>query len=58
VAAVAERANDALVRAGGSMARFPFCPALAQERTGDALRADPLHLAQAEAAEKARLAAV
>jgi MoaA/NifB/PqqE/SkfB family radical SAM enzyme len=56
-AAVAREANDALVRAGGPMARFPFCPALALERTGDALHADPLHLAQAEAAEKARHAA-
>jgi AdoMet-dependent heme synthase len=54
VAQVARDANDALVEAGGAMARFPFCPALAQERTGDPRRADPLHLAQAEAALRAR----
>jgi len=56
-AAVAQQANDALLAAGGPMARFPFCPAVAQERTGDPLHADPLHLLEAQAAEKARLAA-
>ena len=54
---VAVRANDALLAGGGPMARFPFCPAVALERTGDAVHADPLHVAQAEAAEQARLAA-
>jgi MoaA/NifB/PqqE/SkfB family radical SAM enzyme len=56
-AAVAREANDALLAAGGPMARFPFCPAVAQERTGDPVHADPLHLAQAEAADRARRAA-
>jgi MoaA/NifB/PqqE/SkfB family radical SAM enzyme len=56
-AAVAQKANDALLAAGGPMAYFPFCPAVAQERTGDPIHADPLHLAEAEAAERARLAA-
>ena len=56
-AAVARQANDALLAAGGPMARFPFCPAVAQERTGDPVHADALHLAEAEAAERARLAA-
>jgi len=56
-AAVARLANDALLAAGGPMARFPFCPATAQERTGDPVHADPLHLAEAEAAERARLEA-
>ena len=53
-AGVAREANDALLAAGGPMARFPFCPAVAQERTGDPVHADPLHLAQAEAADRAR----
>jgi hypothetical protein len=39
------------------MASFPFCPAVAQERTGDAVHADALHLADAEAAARARLQA-
>ncbi len=56
-AAVALQANDAILAAGGPMARFPFCPAVALERTGDPVHADPLHLAQAEAAHRARLAA-
>jgi MoaA/NifB/PqqE/SkfB family radical SAM enzyme len=56
-AEVARQANDALLSAGGPMARFPFCPATAQERTGDPVHADPLHLAEAEAAERARLSA-
>ncbi len=56
-AAVAQQANDALLAAGGPMARFPFCPAVAQERTGDPVHADALHLAEAEAAERARLRA-
>ena len=56
-AAVARAANDELLAAGGLMARFPFCPAVAQERTGDPVHADPIHLAEAEAAERARVAA-
>lgn len=56
-AVVAREANDALLAAGGPMARFPFCPAVAQERTGDPVHADPIHLAEAEAADRARLAA-
>jgi MoaA/NifB/PqqE/SkfB family radical SAM enzyme len=56
-AKVARVANDALLAAGGPMARFPFCPAVALERTGDPVHADPLHLAEAEAADRARLAA-
>lgn len=58
VAAVARAANDLLVAGGGPMARFPFCPALALERTGDPLRPDPIHLAQAAAVERARRAAL
>ena len=57
-ATVARDANDALLAAGGPMARFPFCPALALERNGDPLRADAIHLAQADAVERARRAAL
>jgi MoaA/NifB/PqqE/SkfB family radical SAM enzyme len=55
-AATARAANDRMVEAGGALAAFPFCPALAQQRTGDALRPDDTHLEQAEAAARARLA--
>ena len=52
---VARAANDRLVRDGGALASFPFCPALALQRTGDPLRPDATHRAQAEAAERVRL---
>ena len=48
-------ANDRMVEAGGALASFPFCPALALQRTGDPLRPDESHLEQAEAAERVRL---
>ncbi len=54
-AAVARAANDRLVQAGGALASFPFCPALALQRTGDPLVADETHRAHAEAAERIRL---
>ena len=54
-ASVARSANDALVAAGGALASFPFCPALALQRTGDALRPDDSHKEQAEAAARVRL---
>ena len=57
-AQVARDANDAVLAGGGPMARFPFCPALAQERTGDPLRPDAIHLAQADAVDRARRAAL
>lgn len=57
IAEVARTANDALLAAGGPMAKFPFCPALALERTGDPLRPDPIHLTQAAAVDRARRAA-
>ena len=55
-AAMARAANDRMVEAGGALAAFPFCPALAQQRTGDPLRPDETHIEQAEAAARARLA--
>jgi len=54
-AAVARAANDRLAGAGGALASFPFCPALALQHTGDPLQADAAHRAQAEAAERVRL---
>jgi MoaA/NifB/PqqE/SkfB family radical SAM enzyme len=53
-AAVARAANDALLRRGGAAASFPYCPALALQATGDALRPDAAFLARAEAAAAAR----
>ena len=41
--------------AGGALASFPFCPALALQHTGDPLRPDESHVEQAEAAERVRL---
>lgn len=54
-ASVARAANDALVAAGGPLAAFPFCPALALQRTGDPLRPDEGHREQAAIAERVRL---
>jgi hypothetical protein len=51
---VARAANDRLVEAGGALAVFPFCPALAQQSTGDPLRADAAHRVQAEMAARIR----
>jgi hypothetical protein len=44
-----------MVEAGGALASFPFCPALALQRTGDPLRPDDSHRERAEAAERIRL---
>ena len=54
-ASVARSANDTLVSGGGALASFPFCPALALQRTGNPLRPDESHIEQAEAAERVRL---
>jgi MoaA/NifB/PqqE/SkfB family radical SAM enzyme len=56
-AAVARAANDRLVEGGGALATFPFCPALARQRTGDPLRPDEGHREQAEMAQRIRLSA-
>jgi MoaA/NifB/PqqE/SkfB family radical SAM enzyme len=53
-ATLAERVNDAILAAGGPLADFPFCPALAAQRTGDPLRPDATHLAQAALAHRIR----
>ena len=54
-ASVARAANDRLVEAGGALAAFPFCPALALQRTGDPLRPDESHRDQASTAQRVRL---
>ncbi len=53
-AGVARAANDAMLERGEPLAGFPYCPALALERTGDALTPDPLHVLQAEAVQRVR----
>lgn len=55
-AATAQAANERMLDAGGALATFPFCPALALQRTGDALQPDHDHVEQAEAAARIRLA--
>jgi MoaA/NifB/PqqE/SkfB family radical SAM enzyme len=54
-ASVARAANDRLVEAGGAVAAFPFCPALALQRTGDPLRPDESHRERASIAQRIRL---
>jgi MoaA/NifB/PqqE/SkfB family radical SAM enzyme len=53
-AEVARAANDAVLALGEAVARFPFCPALALERTGDPLVPDERHLLEAEIAHRLR----
>ena len=55
-AGLARAANDRLVGAGPALARFPFCPALAQQRSGDPLAVDGQHRLEAALAEKVRAA--
>lgn len=54
VAAIARKANDRLAAEGGAVASFPFCPALAQQRTGDPLQIETGHREMAETAERIR----
>jgi MoaA/NifB/PqqE/SkfB family radical SAM enzyme len=51
---VARAANGAMLALGPAAASFPFCPALALERTGDALRPDERHMLEAEIAHRLR----
>jgi MoaA/NifB/PqqE/SkfB family radical SAM enzyme len=53
-AATATAANERMRERGGAVASFPFCPALAYQRTGDALTPDPAHVFQAELAARLR----
>jgi MoaA/NifB/PqqE/SkfB family radical SAM enzyme len=56
-AEVARDANDALREKGGALARFPFCPAVAAQRTGDPLTPDEDHAAQAAIVDRLRSSA-
>ncbi len=51
---VARAANGAMLSLGPAAAGFPFCPALALERTGDALQPDEQHMLEAEIAHRLR----
>jgi MoaA/NifB/PqqE/SkfB family radical SAM enzyme len=53
-AEVARAANDAMLAQGEAAARFPFCPALALEHTGDPLRPDEQHLLEADIVHRLR----
>jgi MoaA/NifB/PqqE/SkfB family radical SAM enzyme len=53
-ARVAVAANAAMHDRGGALASFPFCPALAMQNTGYALRPDPFHVEQAETVARLR----
>jgi MoaA/NifB/PqqE/SkfB family radical SAM enzyme len=56
-AQVARAANDALLGRGEALARFPFCPALAFERSGDPVRPDARHELEAEIVHRLRVQA-
>ncbi len=53
-AAVSRAANERLIGLGGALAAFPFCPALAEQATGDPLGVSDEHRRQAEAAARSR----
>jgi MoaA/NifB/PqqE/SkfB family radical SAM enzyme len=53
-AGVARAANERMLDLGGPLADFPFCPALAFQRTGDALVPDESHLVVARMAQQIR----
>lgn len=54
-AQAAQAANGRMLEAGGALASFPFCPALALQRTGDPLTPDEGHREQAEIARRIHL---
>jgi hypothetical protein len=53
-AATAREANDRLAAASPALARFPFCPALARQHSGDPLAFDGRHRFEAELAARVR----
>jgi MoaA/NifB/PqqE/SkfB family radical SAM enzyme len=53
-AEVSRSANERLRTEGGAVSRFPFCPAIAAQRTGDPLVPDAEHVARALAADAVR----
>jgi mycofactocin biosynthetic radical S-adenosylmethionine protein MftC len=52
---VSSAVNETMRASGSALASFPFCPALAFQRTGDPLQPDATHRLQAQAAEHVRL---
>ena len=56
-ARVAQQSNEAMLARGGALARFPFCPALAAQKTGDPLVPDEGHVEQAGIVDVLRPAA-
>jgi MoaA/NifB/PqqE/SkfB family radical SAM enzyme len=55
-AGLARAANAAMLAEGGVLTSFPFCPALAQQRTGDPLVPDAGHAEQARIVASLRVA--
>jgi MoaA/NifB/PqqE/SkfB family radical SAM enzyme len=53
-AGVSREANDRLAGSGQALSRFPFCPALAQQRSGDPLALDEQHRFEADLAARIR----
>src|SRR5438874_10110152 len=53
-AAISVAANDRLIDLGGALADFPFCPAIAMQRTGDALVPDDAFRMRAAIAAEVR----
>lgn len=53
-AAVSRAASERLVSLGPALSSFPFCPAIALQRTGDPLVPDKDHVAQAEMVDQVR----
>jgi MoaA/NifB/PqqE/SkfB family radical SAM enzyme len=53
-AQVAVDANETLSRRSDALSRFPFCPALAAQRTGDPLQVDEDHEAEASIVHRLR----
>jgi len=54
-AGASKAANERLIAAGGAVATFPFCPALALQRTGDPLAVEESHRERAEIAARLRV---
>jgi MoaA/NifB/PqqE/SkfB family radical SAM enzyme len=55
-AGLARTANEAMLAKGGVLTAFPFCPALAQQRTGDPLVPDEDHEERARIVASLRVA--
>lgn len=51
-AEVAQKANDMLLQMGGPLSRFPYCPALAHQHTGDPMTPDAGFVSRARIADR------